>query len=85
MPTRYAPNKSFDPELANAMSEAFTAAWESVKLNASPDMMNGNADWARETLAMRIIDRAQAGECDVKRLHLDAVAHLANAKIEKRA
>jgi hypothetical protein len=46
-------------------------------------MIDAEADWARETLALRIIERTQAGEQDVKRLRLDALAHLAQAKIQK--
>ena len=85
MPTRYAPHIHFDPEIAVIMREAFNSAWESVKAGGDPQMVDGKAEWARETLALRIIDRAQAGERDAKRLHLDALAHLANAKMQKQA
>ena len=39
----------------------------------------------RETLAMRIIETAQSGDHNVERLRDDALAHLANQKIWKRA
>jgi hypothetical protein len=65
------------------MSEAFDSAWESVKASGDPELVDGKAEWARETLALRIIDRAQAGELDTKRLQQDALAHLANGKMQK--
>jgi hypothetical protein len=67
------------------MREAFNAAWDCVKSDGSPDLADGKAEWARETLALRIIDRAQAGERDVQRLRVDALAHLANARMQKQA
>ena len=59
------------------MSDAFSSAWESVKSSGDPQMVDGKAEWARETLALRIIDKAQAGERDVIRLRDDALEHLA--------
>jgi hypothetical protein len=85
VPTRYAPNTHFDPDVAVLMHEAFTAAWESARTHGGPEMLDGKGEWARETLALRIIERAQAGERDAKRLQLDALAHLANAKLQNRA
>ena len=77
MPTRYDPNSHFDPEVATVMREAFDSAWETVKLSGAPDMVDGKADWARETLGLRIIETAQKGERDPIRLQEDALAHLA--------
>ena len=85
MPLRYAPDIHFDPEAATVMREAFNSAWESVKASGDPQMVDGKAEWARETLGLRIIEMAQKGERDVKCLHLDALAHLANAKMQKKA
>jgi hypothetical protein len=81
MPTRYAPDKSFDPAIADAMGEAFHLAWQSVA--GSPYVLGAKEEWTREILALRIIDTAQAGEHDVTRLRDDALAHLANAKLKK--
>jgi hypothetical protein len=77
MPMRYAPGASFDPQVAIAMSEAFHSAWDVVK--AAPDMADGKADWAKETLALRIIETAQRGEHNVARMREEALAYLANA------
>jgi hypothetical protein len=85
MPLRYLPNASFDPQTAEVMREAFNSAWEALKASGDPQLVDAKAEWARETLALRIIDRAQRGERDVERLQLDAIAHLANSKMEKRA
>jgi hypothetical protein len=76
MPMRYS-DACFDPQVAMAMSAAFNSAWEAVK--DAPDMADGKADWAKETLGLRIIETAQRGEHNVARLQADALAHLANA------
>jgi hypothetical protein len=65
MPTRYAPGKIFDPDLAKAMGEAFNAAWELLKGNTVP----AEAEQVGE-----------AGERDPIKLSQDAIAHLATAK-----
>ena len=83
MPMRYAPTTYFDPQVAMVMSEAFSSAWDVVRIE--PDMKDGKADWARETLALRIIETTQGGEHDVDRLRDDAVAHLADAKVQAQA
>ena len=79
------PSKStaFNPEAATAMGDAFNAAWDS--LTGAADYCGGTAESAREVLAMRIIETAQAGERNVTRLRDDALAHLANLRIQKRA
>lgn len=83
MLTRFVPDISFDPELANAMGEAFEGAWKSLKDYGSIDAKPSRAAWARETLALRIIETAQAGERDVNRLRDDAIAHLAHSKMQR--
>jgi hypothetical protein len=80
MPSKFT---AFNPEAATAMGDALNAAWNS--LTGAADYGGGTADWARELLAMRIIETAQAGERNVTRLHDDALAHLANLRIQKRA
>ena len=85
MPTRYIAGKSFDPEASELMRQAFEAAWESLNAAGSVDAMPFRAEWARETLALRIIDFAQTGERDVDTLRDDALAHLARSKMQKKA
>ena len=82
MPKRSA---AFNPEAANAMAEAFHAAWQSLKDCGSVDAAPYKADRAREVLAMRIIATASGGERDVTRLRDDALTHLANLKAQKQA
>jgi hypothetical protein len=77
---RYAPNTYFDPEVARVMGEAFTSAWETVQSSGNPELLDGKAEWARETLGLRIIDMAQQGERDASKLRDDALAFLAQAK-----
>ena len=61
------------------MGAAFNAA-----LDALPDTPDqARADWIRDTLAMRIIEKAQSGERDITRLRDDALAYLANLTVQK--
>jgi hypothetical protein len=83
MPTRYASNQVFDPAVAELMRIAFETAWESVIASGSVDAAPYRSDWARETLALRIIELAQSGERDVDKLRKDALAHLAKATMPK--
>jgi hypothetical protein len=80
MPMRYAPNTYLDPEVATVMREAFNSAWDTVQSSGNPELLDGKAEWARETLGLRIIDMAQQGERDASKLRDDALAFLAQAK-----
>jgi hypothetical protein len=51
-----------------------------VKSSGNPDLVDGKADWARETLGLRIIDMAQRGERDAIKLREGALAFVAQAK-----
>ena len=42
------------------------------------------AEWARETLALRIIEQAHNGTWDITELCDDALAHLAKAKFGEK-
>jgi hypothetical protein len=72
-------DKSFDPEATDAMGVAFDSAWQ--VLEASGKFFNSHftADWARKTIATRIIDMALRGERDPARLSDDALAYLIHA------
>ena len=61
-------NGAFDPETASLLASAFESAWETVKKSGSPLAADGQALSTREILAKRIIDSAQFGERDPKRL-----------------
>jgi hypothetical protein len=63
---------AFDPETAEMLATAFDTAWDTINntLAAADD-----AEAIRERLAKRIIDRAQRGERDPKRLVDDAVSY----------
>ena len=43
------------------------------------------SEWARETLALRIIEMTERGERNIDRLRSDALAYLSNAKPQKQA
>jgi hypothetical protein len=63
------------------MGDAFAAAWAGLNDAGYNDVA---ADWAREVLALRIIETAQGGETDVNRLRDDALTHLANLRVQKK-
>jgi hypothetical protein len=66
-------DQSFDPQLTNAMGNALDAAWASL----SPgETAPHKRVWARETLALRIIESVKGGERDITRLRQDALAYL---------
>ena len=67
---------AFDSDTTALLASAFDAAWDTVKKSSNPLAANDRAAWTREVLAKRIIDRAQQGERDPKRLVDDALAHL---------
>ena len=68
------------PATAALMSKAFESAF--AKLNESSIIYpDAQAEWARETLALRIIETVQQrGERDLERVRDDALLHLAQAK-----
>ena len=61
------------------MGAAFDSAWQ--VLEASGNIFNSHftADWARKTIATRIINMALRGERDPDRLSDDALAYLVQA------
>ena len=69
----------FDPETTAVLASAFDLAWDTVKNSGSPLAADDQAVLTRELLAKRIIDKAQQGERDPKRLVDDALAHLARS------
>ena len=85
MPTRYAPDTSFDAQTADLMRQAFEAAWHQLIDSGDANTLDVRADWARETLALRIVETTKTGERDVNRLRDDAIEHLANAVMPERS
>ena len=75
---------SFDPELATLMRAAFETAWNSLTACGSVDTVPYRAEWARETIARYIIEATQRGERNVAKLREEAIAHLANARFERK-
>ena len=71
------PDQSFDPEVTHAMGMAFDSAWQDLEASGNIFSPCCTKDWARNTIAARIIDTAGHGEHDPHRLSNDALAHLA--------
>jgi hypothetical protein len=72
-------DKSFDPEATHAMGAAFDSAWQDLEASGNIFSPQFTADWARKTIATRIINMVHRGERDPHRLSDDALACLAHA------
>ena len=71
---------AFDPESVRVLETAFDTAWETVNSSGSDLALEGRAASTREVLAKRIIEMAERGESDPRRLVDDALAHLAASR-----
>jgi hypothetical protein len=71
----------FDPYTARILTAAFDDAWKSVQESGVTFPSNAHADATREILALRIIEMAQLGERDQRRLRDDALLHLAQSNL----
>lgn len=66
-------DQSFDPAITNLMGCALDSAWASL----SPgETAPHKRDWARETMALRIIEAVKGGERDNTRLRQEALLYL---------
>jgi hypothetical protein len=70
-------NSSFDPEAVEILSAAFDDAWEQVKQSHSALARPAYERGAREVLAKCIVESAQRGERNRRRLTESAVKFLA--------
>ena len=70
-------NSSFDPEAIKMLAAAFDDAWEAVQRSGSTLSRPPYAGAIREVLAKRIIELAQSGQTDTRRLSEDALQFLA--------
>jgi hypothetical protein len=66
-------DQSFDPEVTKLMGNTLDAAWVSLTPGETAPHKRG---WARETLALRIIEAVKGGERDAARLRQDALVYL---------
>lgn len=80
MPTKYPKDIVVDPATAALMSKAFEGAVAKLK-ESSIVYPAAQTEWARETLALRIIETVQKrGERDLERLREDALLYLAQSR-----
>jgi|GEM_PF-939559 len=71
---------AFDPESIRVLETAFQAAWKTVNSSGCDLAVEGRAAATREVLAERIIEMAERGVRDPRRLVEHALAHLVSAK-----
>ena len=71
----------FDDIEVRVLAEAFDEAWKRVQEDGGSLVGDGHAEVTRELLALRIIEIAQLGERDPRRLRDDALAFLAQTNL----
>jgi hypothetical protein len=78
----YTGTAAFDPETVRILTAAFDEAWMTVQDSQITFPSQAHANATREILALRIIEMAQLGERDQRRLRDDALLNLtqSNAK-----
>ena len=80
MPTRYVKDIVVDSATAALMRKAFESALAKLT-DAGVVLPDAHAEWARETLALRIIETVQKrNERDLERVRDDALLHLAESR-----
>lgn len=65
---------AFDPETTNLLGDAFEDSWQTLRVEGSPLADETHAASTRKVLAKTIIEKAQQGERDSKRLVEGALA-----------
>jgi len=70
---------AFDPEFVQTLVSAYENAWQQVEKSGSEYASPRYRRAAQEIVAKRIIDMAQRGEREPRRLAEDAVAYLARS------
>jgi hypothetical protein len=78
---KYAVGAAFDAEDVRILTAAFDDAWKCLQDSGVVFASDGHADATREILALRIIEMAQLGERDQRRLRDDALLHLAQSDL----
>jgi hypothetical protein len=68
---------TFDVDTTIILASAFDAAWLSLQISNSPMAADDRAAETRALLAQRLIEVAQRGERDKRRLVDDALAQIA--------
>ena len=68
---------SFDTRAFEVLAFAFEDAWRSLEPGGVRLYVEGDEDLIREILARRIVDAAQQGERDPRRLRAKALHHIA--------
>jgi hypothetical protein len=71
------PQTAFDPEAIQMLASALDVAWDRIQKSGSRFARPAYARAMREVLAKRIIEVAQRGEKDKRKLAADAVKFLA--------
>jgi hypothetical protein len=70
---------TFDVDTTIILASAFDAAWLSLQISNSPVAADDRAAETRGLLAQRLIEVAQRGERDKRRLVNEALAQFANS------
>ena len=71
---------TFDVDTTIILASAFDAAWLSLQTSGSPFSADDRAAGTRDLLAQRIIEIAQRGERDRRRIVEEALAQFVSSK-----
>lgn len=78
---QHVPSSHFDPALTARLTQAFDRAWEMVETSVGVSGLNGRAASLREAIALRIVERANAGMTNVNDLAIDALSHVTDSQL----
>ncbi|MGA8413416.1 MAG: hypothetical protein WB756_16785 [Xanthobacteraceae bacterium] len=70
---------TFDADTTIILASAFDAAWLSLQVSDSPLAADSRAIETRDLLAQRVIEAAQRGERDKRRLVAEALGQFVNS------
>jgi hypothetical protein len=73
---------AFDPDEVDILASALDDAWKTIK--ASGARLDGDARAVRDALAKHIVEAAQRGELNKRKLCEGAVAHFATMNLPTR-
>ena len=71
---------TFDVDTTKTLASAFDAAWLALQTSGSPFSADDRAAGTRDLLAQRIIEIAQRGERDRRRIVDEALAQFVSSK-----
>jgi hypothetical protein len=73
----------FTPELISVLQSAFETAWAALLASGAPFAQPDYLDAARDILVRSVVEAAESGERDQRKLSDEALLQLSKAKLQK--